>query len=525
MITSFTKAAATEIANKKSRDTGLPIEVIDKNVGTMHSICYHALGAPQIMEVDFIKEWNNAHPQLAITGQKNSTIGMDYAADDSQIPTEFGNGLLSAMNIYRNKMLNPQMWPGPIKQFKRKWDSFKNGVGAVDFTDLIENSITDLPYAPGHPEVLFIDEAQDFTRLQLKLARNWGMEMKWIVLVGDDDQTIYKFTGADPYAFLLPAVPDNRKTVLNQSYRVPQAVLERSMDLIEKIETREPKKYMARKNEDGTTAIGEANDRDFTYNKPEEMITEVADYANNGKKVMILTSCSFMLEASKAILRDRGIPFANPYRTSRADWNPLSSRSNGVSAKDLLVNFKSSGSDDPYWNVPQFVNWAQFIKTGPEGLIRGAGKKAIKLLKKAIENNETGLHTTRNVITQIMSQNAIIPALNRDMEWFQDNLVKSRLTSIIYPMSVLNNFGLNAIIEPPKVTIGTIHSVKGAEADVVYLFPDISWQAVKEYESDTGKDSIHRVFYVGMTRTKEILNIGEAATKSQYKENKPSVEI
>jgi superfamily I DNA/RNA helicase len=475
------------------------------------------------MEVDYIKEWNNTYPHLAVTGQKTSAF--DSLADDSEPSTEWGDKLLSATNIYRNKIINPQMWPANVTQFKQKWDAFKKNIGAVDFTDLIENAITDLPYAPGRPEVLFVDEAQDFTKLQLKLARNWGMEMKWIVLVGDDDQTIYRFTGADPYAFLLPAVPDNRKTVLKQSYRIPQAVLERSTDLIEKINDREQKKYMARKDKDGKTVIGEVIDRNFGYNRPDTMIAEAADYANDNKSVMILTSCSFMLDYVKAQLRNKGIPFANRYRQNRGDWNPLVSKTNGVSAKDLLIAFKNCGSNEPYWNVPQFVTWAQFVKTGPTGVLRGTAKKFIKFLKQAVKDNEPDLHSTENVIKKVLSPAAIKPALDRNIEWLVENLVKSRITSINYPIKVMNNFGMNAVTREPKITIGTIHSVKGAEADIVYLFPDISWQATKEYETDVGKDAIHRVFYVGMTRARSILNIGEAASSSPHKQNKPSVKF
>ena len=523
MITSFTRAAAAEIASKKSRETGLPIEVAEQNVGTLHSICYHAMGQPKIVEVDYVKEWNDKHPALAVTGHKSGSF--DNAIDDAGTPTEQGDTQLSLMNIYRNKIIPESMWHMSVQQFKLKWEAFKKDIDAVDFTDLIENAINDLPYAPGSPEVLFVDEAQDFTRLQLKLARNWGMEMKWIVLVGDDDQTIYRFTGADPYAFLLPPVADNRKTVLKQSYRIPQCVLERSKKLIEQINDREPKQYMARREHypDGPTVAGQINERDFGYNKPETMIKEAVDYAAAGKEVMILTSCSYMLNQIKHELKLNGIPFGNPYRTTRGDWNPLSSKTGGVSAKDLLINFKSSGPQEPYWNVPQFINWVQFVKTGPNGTIRRKAKKFIKALKQAVKDNQPGLHSSKNMIDKILSPDAITPALDRNVDWLVDNLVKSRIPSIQYPIKVFDKFGMEAIVEPPKITIGTIHSVKGAEADVVYLFPDISWQATKEYDTQVGRDSIHRVFYVGMTRTKEILNLGEAASSSPYKQNKPSV--
>ena len=61
-----------------------------------------------------------------------------------------------------------------------------------------------------------------------------------------------------------------------------------------------------------------------------------------------------------------------------------------------------------------------------------------------------------------------------------------------------------AIQRQPEIIVGTIHSVKGGEADVVYLLPDLSVAAVRQAE-EGDEDSITRTFYVGMTRAKERL--------------------
>jgi len=55
----------------------------------------------------------------------------------------------------------------------------------------------------------------------------------------------------------------------------------------------------------------------------------------------------------------------------------------------------------------------------------------------------------------------------------------------------------------PRVTIGTIHSVKGGEADHVYVFPDMSPAGM----DNSSTDSIVRMFYVAMTRAKKTLHL------------------
>ena len=68
--------------------------------------------------------------------------------------------------------------------------------------------------------------------------------------------------------------------------------------------------------------------------------------------------------------------------------------------------------------------------------------------------------------------------------------------------------GPKALQETPKVIVGTIHSVKGGEADIVYLFPDLSQAGDSQYKRDGApRDSVIRVFYVGATRARETLYI------------------
>ena len=68
----------------------------------------------------------------------------------------------------------------------------------IDFTDLLEVAVRDLKVAPGDPSVIFVDEAQDLSPLQLKLLRQWGKHAEYLMMAMDDDQTVYGFAGADP---------------------------------------------------------------------------------------------------------------------------------------------------------------------------------------------------------------------------------------------------------------------------------------------------------------------------------------
>lgn len=90
---------------------------------------------------------------------------------------------------------------------------------------------------------------------------------------------------------------------------------------------------------------------------------------------------------------------------------------------------------------------------------------------------------------------------------------RRRVTASVFkraqsPLDVAGAHGPAALIDVPRVVVGTIHSVKGGEADVVYLFADLSGEADRQYQR-TGppRDAVIRQFYVGMTRARQTLYI------------------
>ena len=85
------------------------------------------------------------------------------------------------------------------------------------------------------------------------------------------------------------------------------------------------------------------------------------------------------------------------------------------------------------------------------------------------------------------------------LAWFQSMMLSAKAETASFPMAVIRNRGTVALSATPRLHIGTIHSFKGAEADVVILFPDLSPQAMRKDD----RDSVIRTFYVGITRAKE----------------------
>lgn len=493
MVTSFTRAAAREIASRG-------IEVNPENVGTLHALCYHALGRPELTQ-KHLDQWAEYEPRYALTGKLKGSL--DQGGSDEAVSVDHENDQLFAyIQVLRAQRKNPSESRNiHVRRFHERWTQWKYDTGYADFTDLLEQAHAQFKTAPGDPRVIFVDEAQDNTPLMLSLLRQWGNHADWFVFCGDDDQTLYRFTGADPAAFLEP-LPEEYQTTLGQSFRVPASVHRQAIRLISRIAAskRQKKDYLPRLEEGFFTR------RPDNWKNPFDLVDEARSYVAQGKTVAFLASCSYLLAPVIGEMRRRGIPFHNPYRTNRGDWNPLRRGARGrVSSADVVEAFLSVCPDGD-WTVEQLLTWAPQILVSDTGLVRGVGKKTLKLLEQAVKDGQEGLHTCHGVIDGVLSPHAKHAAIKRDLRWLGDNVVGPRQKSILYPLQVARQGGVGLLQEEPRITVGTIHSVKGGEADVVFLFPDLSrasWlKAVVEGDRDE-MDSLYRLFYVGLTRARE----------------------
>lgn len=503
LVTSFTRAAAAELAG---RDLPLP----ERAVGTLHSHCYRALRFPEIAEAH-IETWNKRHP-----GYRLSTLDatVDEGATEA-LYTGVGDELYGVIQRLRARCVPEERWPNRASRFSELWTAWKRDEGLVDFTDLLELGLKHLETAPGHPAVIFVDEGQDLSHLQLQLVRQWGQNAEYLVIAGDDDQTIYGFAGAAPEVLLEHSIPERFRHVLKQSYRVPRVVHGLSQAWIERVAVREPKEYLPR-DADGELRLL----RRGTYKYPEPVIDDAEKYVAAGKTVMILTTCGFMLEPTKAVLRKRGLPFHNPYRRKRPDWNPLRPPENDnrrrgtegrTAAQRLLALLELHPSVGGALSTPDLNAWTPWLRAEVV-LAPGARKTPMETLSLPGD----GVNALAAVLTPSAFESLNValrqPGVDEAVAWFLANLKPPRLKMAQYPVRVIERGGVAALRDTPKIIIGTGHSVKGGEADVVYLFPDLSPAGMRNWEGKRPqRDSILRLGYVMMTRAREALVLCEPA--------------
>lgn len=106
-----------------------------------------------------------------------------------------------------------------VEQFSSSLAAYKGAHKLVDFTDMLATYESKGPFP--ELDVLFVDEAQDLSRLQWNIVRRMSEHAKEVYLAGDDDQAIFRWSGADIDTFI--NYPGAQR-VLDQSYRIPRPV-------------------------------------------------------------------------------------------------------------------------------------------------------------------------------------------------------------------------------------------------------------------------------------------------------------
>ena len=321
---------------------------------------------------------------------------------------------------------------------------------------------------------------------------------------------LFAFRGSDP----IDAFPiDADCRILKQSYRIPQAVYERAMAWVQAMPGFRDIEYIPRRQTypDGPFVQGECTHINLAWKDPER-ITTLFDSLPDDETLMIQTSCAYMLDPVLARLRESGIPYWNDNRLRAGRWNPLRT-GKGTALHERLLAFLRPwasvwGERAAFWTPAELASWSapliakQIWQHGAKSKVEELGKR--EGLTQA---------DTAQAISAWMLEGAIdtLPThtepIRKAMQWWQEKLMVKYQPRMEYFANILQR-DPTALGRRPRVIVGTIHSLKGAEADNVVLFPDISQSGYTEWMNPQSKASVYRQFYVGMTRARTRLYIG-----------------
>ncbi len=452
----FTTKAATEAINRML-DTYKHLQRKDlKHFRTLHSLAFNRLGMKK-SEVMQDEHYEDIGRKLGIevTVYSNGQETTGFVDSNSEYFNLINTARIKEMTIeeeYNTGMYSYELEKNLLYILRDELNNYKNSYKLKDFTDMIEKfNVAEL--CPKY-DVIFVDEAQDLSPIQWKMVDIMRKNSKYVILAGDDDQAIYGWAGADVLKFI--TTESKKDIILPQSHRVPRKV----QLIADKILDRIPDERRVKKNWKARGEEGSVNP-----------ITTLEDVPLYEQDWLILARTNDRLEKLKPILKDMGIYFQFKGRKSfRATL------------------FKS---------ILNYIRWQK-----GELLSLSEVKDVLEYSPLLVTDSPTEerLYDLKEFGFDLRAP------------WYDVFTVDPE--ECLYVREMLRNG--EKLSKDARVQLSTIHSAKGGEATNVLLILD-NTKTIREVteKSRDKEDEEHRVWYVGVTRTKQNLYIMTAKKEAK----------
>jgi superfamily I DNA/RNA helicase len=292
-------------------------------------------------------------------------------------------------------------------------------------------------------DVVFIDEAQDLSPIQWRMYDILKKNSKHIILAGDDDQAIYGWAGADVKRFQDEPAKD---IILPQSYRIPEKVQEIASCILNRIpDDRRIKKKWSARPEQGYV----------------EYITSIEDIPLDSGDWLILARTNYRLKNLVPQLKERGLYFE--------------------------IKNRKSYRTRLYRSIQDYTRWTNGAK-----LSLSECRDLFEFLELDKELKDERMYDLKEFGYSFTD------------DWYQ--VFKSDPEECLYIREMIRNE--EKLSQDPRIKLSTIHAAKGGEATNVLIILDNTKKIREAIEKNQDKyDEEQRVWYVGVTRTKQNLYI------------------
>jgi len=453
---------------------------------TMHGILQHLLIKNEILPREIVT--NTFLKPTGLNWWKKKFAyqqGIPYDPDEEVTILEgnlFFNAYTRAINAYYpvyqdiERVLDKLQDEDGFGDLAEDWIKFKDKNHIIDFDDVLIKGFDAEINLP--TKVLVADEFQDFSPLQWAIFQKWMEEKDYVIVAGDDDQTLFGFQSASP-RFILYDFPADRTVVLKQSFRLPKRVLAVSNIFIKAfVKHRYPKKFAPR------DAQGIVLFKKIPLIKLPELALSIA---NKGSTVLILTRTNALVHMLEEIFLAKKVPYYRFKTRKLSVWQDFA---------DRILNFVN----DLRAGKPVYLSDAKFYLR-----FTNAPDTKIMQLAKALSSD-----TQRSLLATAIAKNPL-KLINPDkvVEYFGSE----RLAHIA--IQTLHLYATSNIPVPSgKIYIDTIHAAKGREGDVVFLWDSIT-ERINGEIAIGGEQKFEeevRVWYVGMTRARGSLIVLQGET-------------
>ena len=568
----FTNKAADEMRERACNLVGVGSENLW--ISTFHATCSRILRR----HIDLIGYDRNftiydANDQKSLMKEVMKSMKID----NKQFPEK---AVLSEISAAKDECKSPSDYKNEFADdFRRKkigeiYEQYQKRLrenNALDFDDLLVKTVElfqtnpdILEYYQDRFRYIMVDEYQDTNTVQFIFVSLLARKYRNLCVVGDDDQSIYKFRGANIYNILNfeKIFPDARVIRLEQNYRSTKNILDAANGVIVNNKGRKEKKLWT---ENVQGELVHFKQYDTEYEEAEGVVSRINFLAMRGvayEDMAILYRTNAQSRIFEEKLKQRGIPYAIVRGISFYDRKEI---------KDLMSYLKvvDSGMDDlavkRIINVPKrgigqttvdriqayaIQNQISFLEAVFQAdCIPDLGRATSKIKKfgEIIRNFRD--YSMENDISELLSYIIDVTGYKNDLEaegtdesrsrledidelfndiiYFEDTQEDPNLTDFLAEKDMYTlNAGIDNLEQDSnKVLLMTLHNAKGLEFSNVFLggmeegvFPGYGAMISGD---ETEIEEERRLCYVGITRAKERLFLSAARRRmmrgqSQY---------
>ena len=561
---------AITFTNKAAKEMKERIELLvgdaakDMWIGTFHSICVRIL-RKFIDRIGF----DSSFIIFDTSDQKTMVkqILKDLQLDDKMFSDR---SVMSEISNAKNEMLEPDTYAAKVRgDFRREkisevYERYQKRLkenNAIDFDDIINYTIKILmenpdvlEYYSNKFQYVLVDEYQDTNKSQFTLVTMLASKHGNITAVGDNDQGIYSFRGADISNILNfeKDFPGTKIIKLEQNYRCTGNILKVANAVIKNNEVKYDKKLWT---ENDVGNLPKVFSADNEYDEGRYIAEQIKHLMMQEKykysDFAVLYRMNTQSRAIEEILRREDIPYKivgglkfyerkeikDIISYLRLVQNPSDNLSlnriinepkrgigktsleaveqtaeqTGTSMYEVIKNAQSYGLNRVYTNSREFINCME------EFMVQKDNLKISELIQKILR--DTGYTKALETENTIEAENRIANLeefLNVATE-FEEESAENTLSEFLEGITLSSDLD-NVEETEDSVTLMTLHSAKGLEFPVVFLvgMEEGVFPGFKSIGEDKDIEEERRLCYVGVTRAREKLFLTRSKQRTTF---------
>jgi DNA helicase-2/ATP-dependent DNA helicase PcrA len=569
MAVTFTNKAAKEMENRVLSLLGGSGKLDGLSIGTFHAICARLLRR----EADYTP----LNRDYVIFDTSDQLTVMQQALEDFNLDQKKYNprSMLNYVSGAKNELISPAEYPAKdyraelVQRLYARYDELLRANNARDFDDLLMHTVQLFRQNPAVLEKyqnryhhILVDEFQDTNMAQYTLVRLLAGERRNLFAVGDPDQSIYAFRGADyrNVQRFREDYPDSQMIMLEQNYRSHQAILDAATGVIDKNPGRVRKALFSDRKEGPLLTIHEAYTED---DEAEFIVNTIAELVARGQYNPGDFAIMYRTNAQSRALEDGFLRAGLPYRLIGATRFYARREVRDVLAYLRLIhNPDDNVSLERIINVPprgigqktvqELKDWADSLNITPvQALLQfGEDEQApfTGRTRKNLFQFVTQLQEWQQLKEQLSPADLLTTVLEQTsyLSYLEDGTPEgeSRIENVLELRGVAATYSglsLSAFLEEVSLvsdvdmrddgtsapSLLTLHAAKGLEFPVVFI-AGMEEGVLPHFRSLENPDEMQeerRLMYVGLTRAEHRIYLIYAFHRSLYgstRDNMPS---